>query len=120
MNFISSVNDNPPIFDRSIYQRSIVENESVDRILVQIHATDRDEGDNGRISYSIDDPTSTFRINERTGEISLIKPLDYEKMRSYSIPITGWFKSMLFDVLLQTIDRSCLFLLKLTIMVHHS
>ena len=74
----------------------------MDRILLQIHATDRDEGDNARISYSIDDPTLTFRINEVTGELYLIKPLDYEKIRSYSIAITGWFKFKLFDVVLQT------------------
>jgi hypothetical protein len=87
-----SVNDNPPIFDRSIYQRSVPEDEKLDTIILQIHATDRDEGENARISYSIDDPSSTFRINEQTGEIILIKSLDYEKIRSYSISITGLFK----------------------------
>jgi hypothetical protein len=84
-----SVNDNPPVFDRSIYQQSIPENEKIDTIILQIHATDRDEGENSRISYSIDDQSSTFRINENTGEIFLIKSLDYEKIRSYTISITG-------------------------------
>jgi len=84
-----SVNDNPPVFDRTIYQQSIPENEKIDTIILQIHASDRDEGENARISYSIDDSSSTFRINEYTGEIYLIKSLDYEKIRSYSISITG-------------------------------
>ena len=88
---VSSVNDNPPIFDRSIYQRSVAESEPLDQVLLQIHAKDRDEGENARLSYSIDDSTSTFRINEHTGEIYLIKSLDYEKIRSYSISITGQF-----------------------------
>ena len=83
------MNDNPPVFDRSIYQRSVPESEPLDQVLLQIHAKDRDEGENARISYSIDDSTSTFRINEHTGEIYLIKSLDYEKIRSYSISITG-------------------------------
>jgi len=84
-----SVNDNPPVFDRSVYQQSIPENEKIDTIILQIHASDRDEGENSRISYSIDDPSSTFRINEYTGEIYLLKSLDYEKIRSYTISITG-------------------------------
>ncbi|UJR37621.1 hypothetical protein I4U23_030318 [Adineta vaga] len=86
---VTDVNDNPPVFDRSIYQRSIPENEKIDSVLLQIHASDRDDEENGRISYSIDDPSSTFRINEQTGEIYLLKPLDYEKIRSYSISITA-------------------------------
>lgn len=86
-----SVNDNPPVFDRSIYQQSITENEKIDMVILQIHATDRDEGENCRLSYSIDDATSTFRINEHTGEIYLLKSLDYEKIRSYTISITGSF-----------------------------
>jgi hypothetical protein len=89
--FFFSVNDNPPVFDRSIYQQSIPENEKIDTIFLQIHANDRDEGENARISYSIDDSSSTFRINEHTGEIYLLKSLDYEKIRSYSISITGLF-----------------------------
>ncbi|CAF1670208.1 unnamed protein product, partial [Adineta ricciae] len=86
---VTDVNDNPPVFDRSIYQQSIPENEKTDSVVLQIHASDRDEDENGRISYSIDDPSSTFRINEQTGEIFLLKSLDYEKTRSYSISITA-------------------------------
>ncbi|CAF0782451.1 unnamed protein product [Adineta steineri] len=86
---VTDVNDNPPVFDRSIYQQSIPENEKIDTIILQIHATDRDDGENARISYSIDDPSSTFRINENSGEIYLMKSLDFEKIRSYSISITA-------------------------------
>jgi hypothetical protein len=90
------VNDNPPVFDHSDYRQSIPENEKIDTIILQIHANDRDEGENARISYSIDDSSSTFRINEHTGEIYLIKSLDYEKIRQYSISITGKFLNPFF------------------------
>jgi hypothetical protein len=86
-----SVNDNTPIFEQMIYQKSLPENQEIDSMILQIHANDRDEGENARISYSIDDSSSTFRINEHTGEIYLLKSLDYEKIRSYSISITGLF-----------------------------
>lgn len=90
--FNCSVNDNPPVFDRTIYQQSIPENNKINTIILQIHASDRDEYENARISYSIDDPSSTFRINEHTGELYLIKSLDYERTRSYSISVTGLFR----------------------------
>ncbi|CAF3427151.1 unnamed protein product [Rotaria sp. Silwood1] len=86
---ITDVNDNPPVFDRSLYQQSISENNKINTIILQIHANDRDEYENSRISYSIEDSTETFRINEYTGELYLIKSLDYEKIRSYSISITA-------------------------------
>ena len=112
------MNDNPPVFDRSIYQQSIPENEKIDSVVLQIHASDRDEDENGRISYSIDDPSSTFRINEQTGEIFLLKSLDYEKTRSYSISITG--RSTSSCCLLKKFVRLFLSLLQLATMVYPS
>ncbi|CAF3652004.1 unnamed protein product [Rotaria sordida] len=86
---ITDVNDNPPVFDRSLYQQSIPENNKINTVILQIHASDRDEYENARISYSVEDSTGIFRINEYTGELYLIKTLDYEKIRSYSISITA-------------------------------
>ncbi len=86
---IFSVNDNAPIFDQINYQKSLPENEQIDSIILKIHANDPDEGENARITYLIDDPSSTFTINDQTGEIYLKKSLDYEKIRSYSITIKG-------------------------------
>lgn len=55
--------------------------------MIQIIATDTDEGLNGLIHYSIiNPPISTmfpFMINSRTGVVSLSAPLDYETTRSY-------------------------------------
>jgi hypothetical protein len=83
------VNDNAPIFDQSIYRKSLPENQQINSMLLTIHASDRDEGENARITYSIDDPSSTFTINQQTGEVYLENSLDYEKIRSYSITIKG-------------------------------
>ena len=55
--------------------------------MIQIVATDADEGLNGLIHYSIiNPPISTlfpFMINSSTGVVSLSAPLDYESTRSY-------------------------------------
>jgi hypothetical protein len=90
------VNDHAPIFDQIIDRKSLPENQPIDSMVLKIHANDRDEGENARINYSIDDPSSTFTINHQTGEIYLKKSLDYEKIRSYSLTITGSFPLILF------------------------
>ena len=86
---MSSINDNSPIFDQPIYQISLPENQQIDSMILKIHANDQDEGENGRINYSIDDLSSTFTINQQTGNIYLKKSLDYEIIRFYSITIKG-------------------------------
>ncbi|CAF3481430.1 unnamed protein product [Rotaria sp. Silwood1] len=84
---VTDVNDNAPIFDQMIYRKSLPENQLIDSIIFKIHANDHDADENARISYSIDDQSNIFHINERTGEIYLKKSLDYEKQRSYSMTI---------------------------------
>ncbi|CAF3820347.1 unnamed protein product [Adineta steineri] len=84
---VTDVNDNAPIFEQLIYQKSLPENQPIDTMILKIHANDRDEGENAVVTYSIDDLSSTFNINHQTGEIYLRKCLDYEKQRSYSLAI---------------------------------
>ena len=72
-----------------IYLQTLPENRPIDSMILKIHATDNDENENARINYSLDDQSSTFGIDEQTGEIYLKKSLDYEKQRSYSIAIKG-------------------------------
>ena len=83
------MNDNPPIFEKTIYQRTLPENYQIETIILKVHATDQDENENARITYSIDDRSSTFIINQYTGEIYLKKSLDYERTRAYSLTIKG-------------------------------
>lgn len=89
--FFYSVNDNAPIFDQLIYQKTLPENQQIDSMILKIHANDQDDGENARITYSIDDPSLTFDIHHQTGEIFLKKSLDYERIRSYSLTIKGSF-----------------------------
>ena len=90
------MNDNAPVFDQLIYRKSLPEDHPIASLIIKIHAFDSDEGENGRINYSIDDPSSTFNINHQTGEIFLKKSFNYEKVRSYSITIKGMFFSACF------------------------
>lgn len=85
---ILDTNDNNPIFNQSKYSAAVYENSTVGTSILEVHATDQDSGDNGRISYSIDknsDPDNCFAIDAQTGVVTLNKMLDYELKKSYKV-----------------------------------
>jgi hypothetical protein len=50
---IVDVNDHYPEFDKDKYETSIGENSALPAPLLRVHATDRDHGDNGKVSSAI-------------------------------------------------------------------
>lgn len=50
---ITDANDHPPVFERSVYSAKVTENCDVGTTVMRLSAEDRDEGDNGRIVYSL-------------------------------------------------------------------
>jgi len=50
---IVDANDHPPFFERSVYNAKVTENCDVGTTLMRLIAEDRDEGDNGRVVYSL-------------------------------------------------------------------
>lgn len=72
-----------------IYQKTLPESHPIGSTIVTIVAHDRDADVNAQVTYEIDDRSSTFAIDPRTGEVVLKKPLDYEKVRSYQLTVTG-------------------------------
>ncbi|XP_073672144.1 protocadherin gamma-A11-like isoform X26 [Paramisgurnus dabryanus] len=88
---VLDANDNAPVFNQSVYRAIISENASKGTYITTANATDADSGTNGLIFYSfanikgnIDD---VFKIEEKTGVITLIGVLDYEKAKKYEIGI---------------------------------
>lgn len=88
---ITDCNDNPPNFDITETDISFDENLTVGSVIYKIHAVDRDQGDNGVVSYSISNVQNVpFEINHFTGEIKVTKLLDYETMkRNYPVYIVA-------------------------------
>ncbi|XP_043982226.1 protocadherin gamma-C5-like isoform X17 [Gambusia affinis] len=87
-------NDNVPVFKRTLYNVSVPENSAVGSVLVQVEATDEDEGVNAEIEYRFADSTpqsllSIFKMNSDTGEIILLNALDYESSSKIEISITA-------------------------------
>ncbi|XP_053317380.1 protocadherin Fat 4 [Spea bombifrons] len=86
---VLDINDNNPRFSQSIYKVEISEDTLTGTDLIQVTASDADEGVSGMVRYSImeGNPSGEFRIDTVTGVISIAKPLDRERKSSYSLTV---------------------------------
>ncbi len=81
---ITDSNDNPPVFTQEKYFTRIRENNTINLPLLQVEASDRDMGDNARITYStIQDDTKYLSIDANNGMVRANIALDYEFKQSY-------------------------------------
>ncbi|XP_025973579.2 protocadherin beta-16-like [Dromaius novaehollandiae] len=88
---VLDINDNIPVFTRSLYKARVLENSAEDTLVVTVSASDLDAGMNGEIAYSIvqnsEENHQTFKINPETGEIRLKKSVDYEETKTYEMDV---------------------------------
>uniref|UniRef100_A0A669D753 Cadherin domain-containing protein n=1 Tax=Oreochromis niloticus TaxID=8128 RepID=A0A669D753_ORENI len=88
---ILDVNDNAPVFTQSTYKSSLMENSPKGTQLITVTATDKDDGTNGFVTYSIsnniDGILDLFEIHETSGEVRLIGNVDYETSKHYQLNI---------------------------------
>ncbi|XP_062870736.1 protocadherin alpha-3-like [Trichomycterus rosablanca] len=88
---VLDANDNAPVFSKPVYKVFVPENVTARSIILQLNATDLDEGVNSEITYSFKRGqkgiSDTFSIDPSTGEISVIETLDYESTSAYEIRV---------------------------------
>ncbi|XP_077420354.1 protocadherin-17 isoform X3 [Vanacampus margaritifer] len=77
-------NDNSPVFDQPSYVVEIPENSPPGKVLINLNATDPDEGNNGQVVYSFSGYAperirELFSIDTRTGVIKIQGEIDYEE-----------------------------------------
>ncbi|KAJ8245418.1 hypothetical protein GJAV_G00270520 [Gymnothorax javanicus] len=86
---IEDENDNYPQFSRKRYVVQVPENVALNSKVAKVEASDRDEGTNARVHYSIisGNLRGQFYIDSTTGVIDLSRPLDYEETREYNLRI---------------------------------
>ncbi|XP_067455315.1 protocadherin alpha-13-like isoform X15 [Thunnus thynnus] len=97
---VLDVNDNTPSFSKTLYKARVNENAPAGSLVIQLSATDLDEGDNGRLTYSFVkranfNPSDVFFINAETGEITVKGNLDYEAQSAYEIHVQAKDKGFL-------------------------
>nr|XP_061793107.1 protocadherin beta-16-like [Nerophis lumbriciformis] len=87
---ISDVNDNPPVFERTSYEASIVENNTPGLSILTVKASDADWNQNARISYILEDssvngvPVSSYvSVSAESGIIHAVRSLDFEQLKEF-------------------------------------
>ncbi|XP_050974203.1 protocadherin-18a isoform X2 [Labeo rohita] len=89
---IADSNDNNPVFEKPSYVINLLENSPIGSLLIDLNATDPDEGTNGKIVYSFSSHVSpkiveTFKINSDNGHLTLMRKVDFESTNSYDIDV---------------------------------
>ncbi|KAL6474012.1 hypothetical protein MHYP_G00175730 [Metynnis hypsauchen] len=89
---VIDVNDNVPVFTKDSYSVKLSENAAIGTTVIQVNATDVDDGTNGEVFYSFghdvdSDLLKTFDLDPITGEIIVKGPIDFEQKGQYEIDI---------------------------------
>ncbi|XP_061643414.1 protocadherin alpha-3-like isoform X15 [Phyllopteryx taeniolatus] len=89
---VLDANDNTPSFSQALYKARVKENAPPGSLVIQLSATDLDEGDNGRLRFAFVkrahfDPADVFFIDAHAGEITVKGRLDYEAQAAYDIHV---------------------------------
>ncbi|XP_028816365.1 protocadherin-19-like isoform X1 [Denticeps clupeoides] len=85
-------NDNNPVFDEPVYTVGVMENSPGNTVVIDLNATDPDEGTNGEVRYSFnsyvsDKTREAFKIDPKTGVITVSGVLDFETTNVYEIDV---------------------------------
>ncbi|KAA3673950.1 protocadherin delta 1 [Paragonimus westermani] len=79
-------NDHRPMFSQSTYHVTINENNPIGEKVIQVNATDADEGENAKITYSLLD-RANFKVDSITGWITANMVFDRETRDSYQVTV---------------------------------
>ncbi|NXB24508.1 PCDGA protein, partial [Rhagologus leucostigma] len=84
-------NDNAPEFTQSVYKATVREDVAVGSRVLQVTATDRDEGPNAEVKYSFfkipEKFEKTFKMDPENGEIEITEKLNFEEHEFYELTV---------------------------------
>ncbi|XP_067853677.1 neural-cadherin [Heptranchias perlo] len=92
---VNDVNNNKPLFEQCQFYRenaSVFENRPLGTFVLQVEATDADEGVNGQVQYGImhrDGTLPAFHVHPDTGIITTAQQFNREQQREYAITVTA-------------------------------
>uniref|UniRef100_A0A3B4TJP7 Cadherin-23 n=1 Tax=Seriola dumerili TaxID=41447 RepID=A0A3B4TJP7_SERDU len=90
---VQDVNDNRPIFLQNSYETSILESVPRGTSILQVQATDADQGENGRVLYRIltGNSNNLFSIDRQTGLVTRgLRALDRETSSSHVLEVEAY------------------------------
>ncbi|XP_068182501.1 protocadherin alpha-3-like [Antennarius striatus] len=89
---VLDVNDNAPVFTEDVYSVLLNENVPVGTTVIQVNATDLDDGLNAEVIYSFSNSMNQnilnlFDVNPSTGQVTVKGSIDYEEDDQYVVEI---------------------------------
>ncbi|KAH0618144.1 hypothetical protein JD844_017130 [Phrynosoma platyrhinos] len=91
---ISDINDNPPVFEKSLFEMKIQENNIPGLLIGSVHAVDLDMEQNAKLIYSLlpgkagGGPVASYiSISAETGNIYALRSLDYEQIKDFKVTV---------------------------------
>ncbi|XP_039328402.2 protocadherin gamma-B6 isoform X21 [Saimiri boliviensis] len=88
---VKDANDNPPVFSKDEYRISLSENLPPGSPVLQVTATDQDEGINAEINYYFRSTAQStrhmFSLDEKTGMIKNNQSFDFEDVEKYTMEV---------------------------------
>ncbi|XP_029458167.1 protocadherin Fat 3 isoform X3 [Rhinatrema bivittatum] len=86
---VLDINDNPPVFERKDYLITVAEDASPGTEILTVFAASKDVGTNAEITYSVrfGNERGKFRIDSKTGAISVLDDLDYEMYKDFYLVV---------------------------------
>ncbi|CAI5780377.1 protocadherin Fat 2-like [Podarcis lilfordi] len=90
---VTDANDNPPVFTQEVYKVSLRESIAVGSLVLQVTASDNDEGSYAQIRYYFSNipqnANKKFSLDPLNGSILLIGLLDFEDINEYTISVAA-------------------------------
>ncbi|KAF2367299.1 Cadherin [Trinorchestia longiramus] len=88
---VQDVNDNPPVFEKQSYSISILESLPANSQFFQVTATDKDTGNNARLTYTIKEKEfeNIFGVFPNSGSLYLKEVLDRETRDQYVVTVVA-------------------------------
>ncbi|KAM9849747.1 protocadherin beta-15-like [Aulostomus maculatus] len=89
---VLDANDNRPLFSKDVYNVVLTENAPAGTLVIQVNATDLDEGSNSDVEYSFGKTQKkhvqdTFDLDSVTGEIRVKGVVDFEDTDIYRLDL---------------------------------
>ncbi|NXU46080.1 PCDG7 protein, partial [Drymodes brunneopygia] len=98
---VLDANDNAPVFSQAEYTVRVAEDVPVGSTLISLTATDVDDGLYGHVKYSLkkitEKASQIFQLDGDTGDITLLRSLDFEEGNSYELEVQAHDGGGLFD-----------------------
>ena len=86
---VADINDNSPVFIKDFYEAGVQENNYIGAFIIQVNATDLDDGKNAELVYSIEDTDAleSFHIDQKTGDITARSVFDREQLQEIGFKV---------------------------------